>query len=264
MAERLSGDGKAAVIARFAANISHELANPLLGLKYLFDNFAERRGGFSASDQELLSLGRREVELISDTIVRLRALYQPLTAPRSRRDLHELVEASLAGLADARAARGIRLVCELWPDRLEASVVTEKIDFVIGQLVENAIEAMPDGGVLTVRSAIKDDRALISIGDTGNGLSWRDEQRLFEPFFSTKEDAAENGAAHGTQKKIHRGFGLAVSQHIVIEHRGALYCRRNEEGGCIFTMALPQSSRQNDSYRGVGQPPAEFSRIMPG
>ena len=219
---------KTAAFARLAATICHELGNPILGLKYLLDDFA-RRENLSEDEQKLIRLGQREIDRVRSLVIRLGAVYRPLVAPRQSCDLHQLIEASLADAQTICAAQGINLARNLWPEKLVAPVIAEKIRFVIDQLVENAIEAMPNGGVLTVSTAAKDGHVLISVGDTGHGLSSPHDERLFEPFFSTKQN--ENGTA--------RGLGLSASYHIMAEHQGDIRFRRNRKRGCVFTMMLP-------------------------
>jgi len=227
MNESPHNQSKTAAIARFAATICHEFGNPILGLQYLLDDFA-RRENLGDDEQRLIRLGQQELDRVRSLVVRLGALYRPLVAPRQDCDLHQLVEARLAAVEAVCAEQGIRLARRLSRQKLTTPVVAEKIGFVLGQLVDNAIEAMPDGGVLTVSSAVKGDHILIAVSDTGHGLSSPHEEQLFEPFFSTKQ----NGAA--------RGFGLAISYHIMSEHQGELRFQRKKKRGCIFTMALPR------------------------
>jgi len=225
--ESSRNQNKIAAIVRFAAIICHEFGNPILGLQYLLDDFA-RRENLSEDEQKLIRLGQQEIDRVRSLVVSLGAIYRPLIAPRQNCDLRELIEAALAGVEAARAGQGIRLAYNRWRRKLEAPVVAEKIRFVLDQLVQNAIEAMPDGGVLTVSAAVKGGHILISISDTGHGLPSSDEERLFEPFFSTKQN---NGAP--------RGFGLAASHHIMREHQGDLRFQRKKRG-CVFIMALPK------------------------
>jgi signal transduction histidine kinase len=229
MNESSGNRSKTAAITRFAATICHEFGNPIIGLKYLLDDFAKREN-LSDDEQKLIRLGQEEIDRVRSLVVRLGAVYRPLVAPRQDCDLHELIETTLAGVEAVCAGQGIRLVRRLSRQRLVAPVVAEKIGFVLGQLVENAIEAMADSGVLTISSAVKDGHILIAVSDTGRGLPSSCEERLFEPFFSSKQNVG--GSA--------RGFGLAVSYHIMAEHQGNLRFQRNKKRGCVFTMTLPQ------------------------
>ncbi|MDR3088802.1 MAG: sensor histidine kinase [Desulfobulbaceae bacterium] len=231
--DKCEGDAiRIAALARFTAIICHEFGNSFLGLKYLFDDLAAH-GNLSEKDRKLLRLGRREIAAASEMIVRLQAVYRPLAEAKRDCDLHQTLEAALAASSCARAEQNIELEQILWRQGLVASVAAEKIRFVLDQLIENAIEAMPSGGILTVRSQVSDSHVLLSIGDTGGGLSRQHEERLFEPFFSTKEGESRQGGP--------RGFGLAISYHIVAEHGGRLLFMRNKERGCAFTMTLPQN-----------------------
>jgi signal transduction histidine kinase len=94
-------------------------------------------------------------------------------------------------------------------------------------LLANACEAMAQGGVLTVTTSASTAGILISVRDTGPGIPPEVLPHIFEPFFSTKEDA------HRT------GLGLAVAQSIVEQHGGSIAARTLDTGGAEFTILLP-------------------------
>jgi len=93
-------------------------------------------------------------------------------------------------------------------------------------LVLNAIEAMPDGGTLTISSKIENGSAVVSIGDTGSGISEEIKDKIFDPFFTTKGD--------GT------GLGLSIVYNIVSLHNGEIGFETDGEG-TTFTLKIPVS-----------------------
>ncbi|HTH38830.1 MAG TPA: ATP-binding protein, partial [Pyrinomonadaceae bacterium] len=110
-----------------------------------------------------------------------------------------------------------------------------QIQQAIIALATNAVDAMPDGGVLTLRATAEQNRVSIEIEDTGVGIPAEDLSKIFEPFFTTK------AVGEGT------GLGLAVCYGIVTDHCGRLSVRSNIDKGTTFTINLPvgQKIRSN-------------------
>jgi signal transduction histidine kinase len=92
-------------------------------------------------------------------------------------------------------------------------------------LILNAIQAMPSGGVLTVESDLREDAVVVKIADTGIGISDENRKKLFSPFFTTKKD--------GT------GLGLAITYRIVQNHRGTIDVKSKPGKGAAFSVKIP-------------------------
>ncbi len=103
----------------------------------------------------------------------------------------------------------------------------EQIKRVIINIIDNAIQAMENKGVINVvlDFDILDNKALISISDTGPGIKDEDKDKLFEPYFSTKK----NGM----------GLGLTIAKRIIMEHKGNIKVKDNKPRGSIFSIELP-------------------------
>ena len=110
------------------------------------------------------------------------------------------------------------------PELPQISLDAAKFEQVLLNLIVNALAAMPDGGVLTVRTAVADQELRIGISDTGQGIPDEFRSRVFEPYFTTKSE--------GT------GMGLALSEKIVAEHGGNIEFRTSTEG-TVFEIVLP-------------------------
>jgi signal transduction histidine kinase len=102
-------------------------------------------------------------------------------------------------------------------------------------IIKNSLEAMPDGGKLTVSTAQRDGKVEIIIGDTGKGISEENQNLVFTPFFSTK---------HGGT-----GLGLSITSHIVKEHRGTIGFESYEGLGTSFIIRLPISPSLSPASR---------------
>ncbi len=96
---------------------------------------------------------------------------------------------------------------------------------VIENLVLNAIDAMPQGGQLTFRTTVRDKRAVFELSDTGAGLTSEECERLFTPYYTTKQ--------HGT------GLGLAIAQSVVSDHHGTITVSSRKNEGTTFHIELP-------------------------
>ena len=104
----------------------------------------------------------------------------------------------------------------------------ELLHRALSNLVLNAMDAMPDGGTLTLSAKPSGDQVEIRIADTGAGLTPEECERLFTPYYTTKQ--------HGT------GLGLAIVQSVVADHAGTIAVESRPGGGAIFVITLPNAS----------------------
>jgi signal transduction histidine kinase len=107
----------------------------------------------------------------------------------------------------------------------EISADPDLLHRALQNLVLNAIDAMPQGGELTIRTATLGDRIELSVSDTGSGLTSEECERLFTPYYTTKQ--------HGT------GLGLAIVQSVVSDHGGKISVASTKEKGTTFRIELP-------------------------
>jgi signal transduction histidine kinase len=111
---------------------------------------------------------------------------------------------------------------------------------VIENLVLNAIDAMPKGGKLTFRTDLNHQFAVFELADTGSGLTQEECERLFTPYYTTKQ--------HGT------GLGLAIVQSVVSDHKGTISVSSTKNFGTTFHVELPLwDAASNDGVKGDGQ-----------
>jgi PAS domain S-box-containing protein len=200
--------GQLAALGRMAAHISHEIKNPLM----LIGGFA--RQVLKGLDQEPQK-SREKLRIIVDEIGRLEDFlaevgsYAKLSEPRKQAgDLNALIQEVCDRLAPVIQESGISLSLKLDPHLPQMRFDPVYLRQVFLNVAKNAVEAMADGGALTITSGLREGRLLVQIADTGKGIPPEDQDKIFQPFFSTK--------SKGT------GLGLAISRKITEAHQGEI------------------------------------------
>lgn len=166
------------------------------------------------------------VERISELVGAARQYSQLDRTPLQIVDVHALIDATLTML-QAKIPQGVRVVREYDKGLPSIPAYGAELNQVWTNLIVNALDAMPDGGTLTVRTWREDSRLMVEIADTGVGIAKDIRPRIFEPFFTTKQ------VGEGT------GLGLDISYRIVVnKHHGDLRVT-SEPGDTRFTVCLP-------------------------
>jgi signal transduction histidine kinase len=225
---RIIQSEKMAVVGTFASGLAHEVRNPLnsiaLQLSILERRAAPLPAGVTGEIKELVGVIRQEVKRLDNLVGDFlqfsrsnRVQYRPTALDALVDEVTRLLrpEARAAGVTLRRQRVGGPI-----PD---LRVDPEKMKQVVINLVQNAIEAMPEGGVATVESGLVDGRAVLVVRDSGPGLP--EGLDVFQLFVTTK--------AHGT------GLGLSIAQQIVLEHGGEIVAVSDPGRGATFTVSLP-------------------------
>lgn len=213
-----------AAVGELAAAIAHEINNPLYAARnclYLLENeLADLR-----HNSEYLGIAREQLTRIAGIIQRMRDFYRPARGDLAPANLNQLIEDTLA-LAQLNT-RNVAIEIIFTPDHALPQVLcnADQLRQVFLNLVLNAIDAMADGGTLTVRTTAGQNVALIEIADTGVGIPTDIREHLFEPFFTNKPN--------GT------GLGLSISAHIVTQHNGQIEVESSVGAGSTFRVVLP-------------------------
>jgi signal transduction histidine kinase len=213
-----------AAVGQLAAAIAHEINNPLYAARnclYLLEDEPPER----MRESGYLAIAREQLTRIAGIIQRMRDFYRPARGDLAPADINDIVQdtLALAGLNTRNAE--IKIIFA--PDHALPAVLcsADQLRQVFLNLVLNAIEAMPNGGTLTVRTVAGPTVALIEIEDTGTGIPDDIRAHLFEPFFTNKP--------HGT------GLGLSISAHIATQHGGQIEVDSVEGKGSTFRVVLP-------------------------
>jgi two-component system NtrC family sensor kinase len=142
-------------------------------------------------------------------------------------DINDVVNHALELAAHSAELQNIAIAKEFSPSLPKVMADFDQLQQVCTNLILNAIQAMPDGGRLTLRTATDDSQVRIELQDTGCGISPENMRKLFTPFFTTK----------GKGKGV--GLGLAVAYGIIQRHQGRIEVQSKEGKGTTFTIYLP-------------------------
>ena len=223
--ERLAGIGET------AAMIGHDLRNPLQGLQYIVDlqrlrfermSPAERSRDEWQKEQALFAKISDQIFYMDKIVGDLQDYARPIVPEREEIVVEKLIEDVVQSLPHTD---GVRIATEV-PD-LQLMADPHLMHRVLANLILNAVQAMPDGGTVTVSASTNDGSVAISVHDTGIGIPNDAQEKLFKPLFT--------GKAKGT------GLGLAVVKRIVEAHAGQITVESEVGKGSTFTVNLPSA-----------------------
>jgi len=232
-----------AAIGELAGGIAHELNNPLAGIRIFVEGLSRRQRSDTVADADF----RRECGSILTTLLtevdRCRTIIQNLLtfARQESGDAAPCADANavvteVATLVDLRRRQqSVEVVTALSPDLPAVAIGTSELGQVLMNVVTNALQAMPEGGTLTLTTATGAGGTVeVVVRDTGPGIPEELRDRVFEPFFTTKPPG------EGT------GLGLAISYGIVSKRGGELGLRPADEGGTSCRLVLPAATNDDD------------------
>lgn len=223
MEDQIIHSEKLASIGRLAAGIAHEIGNPLTSIFSFVQILREMEE--EAFKKESLDTMYFHIKRISDILKQLSGFSKMPAGEHKAGHVNEFIEASLSLIQYDKKAKDVSVVKELAADLPEVTMDGNQLAQVIVNLTLNAIDAMPDGGTITIRSFVKNSDVIIQVEDTGIGIPKEDVTKIFDPFYTTKEK--------GT------GLGLAVSYDIIKKMNGTLSVESEAGRGTVFTITMP-------------------------
>jgi signal transduction histidine kinase len=214
-----------ATVGRLAAGIAHEINNPLEGMaNWLSLARSELQRGRTDAAAEHLGRAREGLDRAAGIVHQVLGQSDPAKAPWVTVDLNQVLRESEEFLESRKEFAGVSFGLDL--DRTPLLVRGNPVMLaqVAVNLILNACEAQPRGGEVRIRSQRVGAHAVAEIADRGQGVKESDRERIFEPFFSTKDST---------------GLGLSICHSIVRQHEGELTVAAREGGGALFRMTLP-------------------------
>jgi signal transduction histidine kinase len=221
---------KLAIIGKLASELAHEIRTPLTSIK-IFIQSLEKEIDIDENREEDFRIIKKEIDRINENITRLLNFARPEEPQFQQINVHELVKDTLNLLMAKVKNNKIQLDLSLLDTLPPLDGDPKQLGQVLLNLLLNAIEAMPQGGTLTIRSSIETNPESpekflqLVIQDTGRGIREGDKPFLFDPFFTTKEE--------GT------GLGLSVVYSLVQKHHGQIEVKSEWGSGSSFILTLP-------------------------
>lgn len=227
---RLLQAAKLAAVGEMAAGVAHELNNPLTTVTGFSELVLEDLPDDSPHRKELLMV-LQEARRASSVVRRLLDFSRQGERIRASADLNEIINDVIALTRHLIQTNNVALILELDASLPWVSIDSNQMKQVLLNLIHNGLQAMPKGGEMCVRTFLgkreSRDWAVMSVRDTGTGISSEDQSKIFEPFFTTK------GNRGGT------GLGLSVTYGIVADHGGTIEVLSEPGRGSVFEVWLP-------------------------
>jgi signal transduction histidine kinase len=213
-----------------ARRLAHELKNPLFPLQVTVENLMRAKQKAPEMFEEVFHEGTAtllaEINNLKTIIGRFSEFSKMPQPQRQPTQVNDVVRSVLRVFhAQLQAKNQIGVHTELADALPKISADPDLLHRALQNLVLNAIDAMPQGGELTIRTQALGNRVEISVSDTGSGLTQEECGRLFTPYYTTKQ--------HGT------GLGLAIVQSVVSDHGGKISVESTKEKGTTFRIELP-------------------------
>jgi len=228
--QQLAHNERVATLGRVAAQVAHEVRNPLAGLLLYSEHLKGKIDGKLPNGDAVL------IDKIIDTINNLTATTEqilnfarPVTLAPRRVDLNEVARDVIQLLSTEISAHSIETTLELDTAPVAGMLDEPSIRATTLNLVINAVQAMPAGGHLTISTSTNGDKLLMVISDTGTGMTPDEIKRIFEPFSTTKS----------------RGLGLGIpyAQKIIQQHGGHIVVQSQPGKGTEVRIELPANER---------------------
>jgi signal transduction histidine kinase len=222
-------------LGKLAASVVHEINNPLTGVLNYISLMIKIIGRDTLSTkqiqkfQQYLDLLGSEVRRCSDIVSNLLAFSRKSELEFSHVNINHLLEKSILLSDHKLTLQNVQINTDLYPDLPNVLGDFNQLQQCILNLIFNAADAMPDGGILTIASSFVPDKGWVQIkvADTGCGVNKEDLNKIFDPFFSTKKEG----------KGL--GLGLSVVFGIIGRHKGTISAESELDKGTVFTIKLP-------------------------
>ena len=221
-----------AVVGRFARSIIHDLKNPL-NIIGITAEIAGMDNSTPETRRDSTTRITRQVERISEMIGEILEFTQGSTSEfiLTPVEFPFFISQILAELRPELSPKAVTFEMPAPPPRAALLLNPKRLRRAFYNLITNAAEAMPNGGTIYLRFALRPSEIVTEMEDTGPGVAPEIAERLFEPF-------ATHGKEHGT------GLGLSICKRIIEEHRGWISTRNEPGRGAIFTFGLPLPKKQ--------------------
>lgn len=225
VSDELIQSEKLAFTGRIAANIAHEIRNPLTNVRMAVQQLPRKFKSKDARVEHIIEIILKNTERINYLITELLNCARPPKLEIGPGDIHGLLRSVLESTKSKIESKRVKVVEKFSAEPSEVNVDKEHMERAFLNLIDNAVEAIPRRGTLTVSTQREGNFITVRIQDTGKGIREEDIIRIFDPFFSTKRDGI--------------GLGLTICYGIIVSHGGTIAVESKMKQGSVFTVLLP-------------------------
>jgi len=247
---QLSQSEKLAAVGQVTATMAHQIGTPLNSISGYIQLMLQD-GNLRPKDRDRLKIIESQLDRLADSVKSLLSFTRQPKPQLKCLDVNEVLEELIHLSEPWFLARNVRLSTHLSPDLPPVLGDSTHLQTLFLNLITNALDAMPQGGVLTIKTqpvspplSSDDGRWLeISIADTGIGITEESKRRIFDPFFTTKK------MGEGT------GLGLAICEKIIKEHSGMIDVKSEVGKGSTFFISIPAFERSETDEQSISPSP---------
>jgi signal transduction histidine kinase len=243
-------DERLSAIQLLAAGVAHEIGNPLNSLTIhlqLIERGLRKLGPEAKPLLELVGVARTELNRLDGIVTQFLRAIRPTSPELELGSVNRVLEDTLRFMDQEIRNRDILLETDLGKRLPRILMDSNQLKQAFFNIVNNAIQAMPTGGILEASTRPADDFVVVCFRDTGGGISMEDASRIFDPFYTTRKSGS--------------GVGLWIVQRIVRDHGGEIRIESTPGSGTLFTIRLPVAGRR---LRLLEAPAAGGEREMEG
>lgn len=227
--EHLVRSARMASLGQLSANVAHEIRNPLTSIKMRLYSLGEELKG-NAVTKEDINVITEEINRMEKTVKNFLDFAKPPELNLQKCEINKILEGTISLVSMKAGSQNVQIERKFNAAPVEFKADKEQLHQVFLNIMLNAIEAMPDGGILEIATDKNADKHFrnaleITVKDTGTGMPPDYDKRLFEPFFTTKTE--------GT------GLGLFIASRIIQVHRGSIDIESQPGKGTAVTVRLP-------------------------
>lgn len=208
-------------ISAYTSGVAHEIKNPLNSLALLFEDWQSLN--ISQISQEL-EKGKDEVEKIGRIVDSFSEALKPVSLSLEKFEVGSVIEEEIKELENLAEEKNLKIDLKA-EDGLKLTADRLLFGRVVSNLLKNAIEASPEGGLVRVKAYVRKKKVILEVEDSGSGIEETQAEKIFEPFISSKSSGF--------------GIGLYLTRKIVAAHGGKISFSNRPGGGAIFKVEMP-------------------------
>jgi len=228
--KRLVTQERIAALGRAAAQVAHEVKNPLAGLLLYSTHLKSKAGNFSESQTYLVDKIIETINHLNSRVEQILGFARPVNLNLHPGNLNQIINDILELLRPQLTENKVEVRLSTGEQPAYAMLDEASIRGALMNLVKNAIEAMPQGGTLSIALDRSDETVRLEITDTGPGIDDEEAKKIFEPFYTTKQQGL--------------GLGMPYAKRIIDQHGGTISLNSRPREGTTISIALPTGQKE--------------------